>query len=277
MIQDVVVEIIDTVQNSKRDVLSTALVARSWVSRSRRHLAVHHWPDLQLKSFEEILDLARLLRSPNCTLVSLNKTFEHLNLESSPTTIGPLRLDSAALLGEGIFPFLRTTDVSCSLKIDLDHLFLQPTEISPFPWDVISNWKNLSYMSITAVLPSLDMLTSILFLLQSLHTVELDVEYLDSSVSPPTELLPKQLRELHLGPRGYALFSWLATLPRNSILIETMYLVVGEEDLASFHMFARSRTHQHLSYLEVRLRKDCVAGMCEAVGAARITDPVVAI
>ncbi|TEB27300.1 hypothetical protein FA13DRAFT_1794918 [Coprinellus micaceus] len=130
MIQDVTEVVIDALQDSKADILSTALVARSWVSRSRHHLALHHWPDLNLKSFEDMLKFVDLIRSPGCTLVSLSKTFENLNLESSPTSVGPLRLDSTDLLGEGIFPFLRTTTVSYSLKINLDYLFLRPKQSS---------------------------------------------------------------------------------------------------------------------------------------------------
>ncbi|KAF6759032.1 hypothetical protein DFP72DRAFT_1064529 [Ephemerocybe angulata] len=250
--QEMIDMIIDGVaqchETSKTNLLNLALVAPTWVYRSRYHLFLQGHVKLSIKSPQKARTFAMLLRNAHCTFNTatfklMDVTLHFDQFESFP--------DDQLTLAE----FLQNSVVTNSLSLTLD----KPTSYRAapqmqFPWIAFSSWSSLTTLTIIATLPSVQTIANIIIALPKLQTLTSNVHFVDPTVPPlcTRSSLPA-IQNLNIGPRGYAVLGWLALFTQAGYSLRALVLDVGLESPSPLQDYALASANG-VDYVKVILQ-----------------------
>ncbi|KAF6759025.1 hypothetical protein DFP72DRAFT_844791 [Ephemerocybe angulata] len=132
--------------------------------------------------------------------------------------------------------------------------FLHSGQQDPVALPALPSWTSLTRLTIDACLPTVQTLANVVLSLPNLETLKINVHFLDPT--PPAlsgDSLPP-IQHLAVGPRGYALFSWLAQYAGSSDPLQTLSLRVGSEDPSPLELYATTNSNG-VDYVEVILHQ----------------------
>ncbi|KAF5328941.1 hypothetical protein D9611_013510 [Ephemerocybe angulata] len=261
-------EIIDMVihgvaehEAAKPDLLNLALVACSWIKRSRYHLFRLGYAKVNIDSARKARIFAMLLKNANSTIKRADLSDA---LSDATLHFGQSLQDSDKQI---ILTFLHNSVVTNTLSLTLaPPTGSRGTPKNQFPWLTISSWSSLTTLTIVASLPSVQALANIITALPKLHTLTSNVHFVDLSVPPLCIGTPlPAIQNLHIGPRGYALLGWLALSTQAGYPLRDLVLDVGSEDPSPLQDFALANVngvdHVRVTLQDGRWARDVSRGM----------------
>ncbi|KAF6741260.1 hypothetical protein DFP72DRAFT_862765 [Ephemerocybe angulata] len=247
--QEIIDMVIDGVaehqETAKPDLLNLALVASSWVNRSRYNLFRLGYAKVNIDSAQKARIFAMLLENANSTI-------KKAELSDATLYFGQSLRDK-----QNILTFLQNSVVTNTLSLTLAApTGSRGTPQNQFPWLAISSWSSLTRLKIVASLPSVQTFANIITALPKLHTLTSNVHFVDLSVPPLCIGTPlPAIQNLHIGPRGYALLGWLALSNQAGYPLQDLVLDVGSEDPSPLQDFALANANG-VDHVRVTLQ-DC--------------------
>ncbi|TEB20386.1 hypothetical protein FA13DRAFT_1717855 [Coprinellus micaceus] len=243
-------------EDSKTDLLKLAYVDRAWLPRCRFRLIEEFCTDLSFDSHESLSTFRDLTTAGICSLLSHH-------YRSLTIALAPEGLPSSRGPESSPWAFLEAITVVDSVTVNLGSVVSHPYS-STFPWKKLASWNTLTGVTFGGTLPSLATVALVITALPQLQELDIDATYLDDSIPEAKGSLSSHFVSFSLGSRGYALFSWLASLDDTGLYLGNVMLNVGWGDVSPLHAFT-SRHSDAINSLTITLSRDRVTDLVPAL------------